>query len=462
MTEAVRLGSSFRDPSGFIFLADSTIYRQINASYADDWSLLGESGLLHELTSRGLLVAHEPFPLSSAFSDSAIAVIKPEHVPFVSYPYEWSFSQLQDAALTTLEIQNLSLARGMTLKDASAYNIQFLRGRPTFIDTLSFESYREGEPWIAYGQFCRHFLAPLALMALDDVRLGALLRLYLDGIPLDLTAHLLPGSTKLRPGLLAHIHVHARAQRGDTRPTADKKAKPAQVSKNAMLALIDSLEGTVRSLHWEPNATEWSDYYADTNYTAAAMGDKHRLVAEFIAAADPQNRVCWDLGANTAEFSKLASEQGFYTIAMDGDGAAVEKAYLSVRETHEASILPLCIDLTNPSPTLGWANAERDSVIARGPAGLVLSLALVHHLVIGNNVPLPLLAQFFSNIGEFVICEFVPKHDSQVERLLRSREDIFVDYDEAGFETAMGEHFDMVRSEPVAGTERRLYLMRKR
>ena len=462
MTKAARLGSSFRDPSGFIFQADNTIYRQINTSYAADWRLLGESGLLAELTSRRLLVSHEVLPLSCAFTDAAIAVIKPEHVPFVSYPYEWSFSQLKDAALTTLEIQKLSLARGMTLKDASAYNIQFLQGLPTFIDTLSFESYGEGEPWVAYGQFCRHFLAPLALMALDDVRLGTLLRLHLDGIPLDLAALLLPGSTKLRPGLLAHIHLHARAQRGDTRPAANANAKTPHVSKKTLLALIDSLEGTIRSLHWEPKATEWADYYADTNYTDTAMSDKRRLVAEFIAAAEPQSRVCWDLGANTAEFSKLAAEQGFYTIAMDGDAAAVEKAYLNVRETHQASILPLCIDLTNPSPTLGWANAERDSILARGPAGLVLSLALVHHLAIGNNVPLPLLAEFFAKVGEYVICEFVPKHDSQVARLLRSREDIFVDYDQAGFEAAMGAHFDIIRSEAVAGTERKIYLMRKR
>ncbi|MHB8637376.1 MAG: class I SAM-dependent methyltransferase [Fimbriimonadaceae bacterium] len=462
MTKAARLASSFRDPSGFVFRAEGTLYRQVNRFYAEDWEKLNGSGLLADLVSRHILVPHETAAISLALSDSAIAVLRPEPIPFVSYPYEWSFSQLQDAALTTLEVQMAALERGMILKDATAYNVQFLRGKPTFIDTLSFTSYHEGEPWIAYGQFCRHFLAPLALMALVDVRLGALQRVHLDGIPLDLAAKLLPGFTKLRPGLLAHLHVHARAQRADSRDNVDARAKGAHVSRTAMLALIDSLASTVQSLHREPSATEWAGYYADTNYTEAAMQDKHRLVAEFIDAADPASRVCWDLGANTGEFSRIAANRGFYTISMDGDTAAVEKAYLAIREAQAPNILPLLIDLSNPSPAQGWAGSERDSILARGRAGLVLSLALIHHLAIANNVPLAVLAEFFSRVGEFVICEFVPKQDSQVARLLRSRQDIFGDYDAVAFEAAMSLFFEIVRAEAIMDSDRKLYLMRKR
>ncbi|HLK17002.1 MAG TPA: hypothetical protein VKT78_19510 [Fimbriimonadaceae bacterium] len=394
-------------------------------------------------------------------SEGAIAVIRPEPIPFVSYPYEWSFSQLKDAALLTIAIQKRAIARGMSLKDASAYNIQFLRGRPIFIDTLSFERYREGEPWVAYGQFCRHFLAPLALMARVDARLGGLLKLHLDGVPLDLAARLLPSATRLQPGLLAHIHVHARAQRGDARPGMTP-AKAAHLSKTGLLALIDSLEATVAHLSWEPKNTEWAEYYTDTNYDAAAMADKRRLVAAYIDDSKPEIRTCWDLGANDGSFSKLAAEAGYYTIAMDSDLAAVEKAYLDVRGSHESNVLPLIVDLTNPSPMLGWANAERDSLLDRGPAGLALSLALIHHLAIGNNVPLPLIAEFFARVGEYVICEFVPKGDSQVARLLRSREDIFDGYHEAGFEAAMSANFELLRSEAIPGTVRRLYLFRRR
>ena len=149
--------------------------------------------------------------------------MQPEIIPFISYAYEWSFSQLQDAALATLAIEKKALEHGMSLKDASAYNIQFRGSRPVLIDTLSFERYREGEPWVAYRQFCQHFLAPLALMSHTDVRLGQLLRVYIDGVPLDLASRLLPGKTKLSLGLATHIHLHAQAQR----KYADKPAKPA-------------------------------------------------------------------------------------------------------------------------------------------------------------------------------------------------------------------------------------------
>lgn len=462
MSEAARLGSSFRDPSGFVYRAGGVLYRQINSRYASEWHALTSSGLLAELAERDLIVPHDEAPLASAYDEQAAVILRPEPIPFVSYPYEWCFSQLKDAALATLEIQKLAIQRGMSLKDASAYNIQFMAGHPVLIDTLSFETYREGEPWIAYGQFCRHFLAPLSLMALVDVRLGALMRVHLDGIPLDLAAHLLPGSSKLRGGLLAHIHVHARASRGDARHEADPRAKSATLSRTAMLALVDSLESTVGSLSWEPKATEWADYYADTNYSETAMREKRRLVDELIGETEASGGTCWDLGSNTGEFAKLAAKRGYFTVALDGDRAAIEKAYLSVKASNENSVLPLCIDLANPSPSLGWESAERDSLIARGPADLVLSLALVHHLAIGNNVPLPLIADFFGRIGRNVICEFVPKEDGQVQRLLRSREDIFSDYDEAGFEAAMGERFDIARREPIPETKRMLYLLRKR
>jgi ribosomal protein L11 methylase PrmA len=461
MSEAERLAASFRDPSGFVFCSHGNLLRQVNRSYADNWQLLTTSGLLDELTAARLVVSHERLDVSEGLDDSAIGVIRPEFVPFISYPYEWSFSQLKDAALLTLDIQTRALARGMSLKDATAYNVQFLNGRPIFIDTLSFEAYKAGQPWVAYRQFCSHFLAPLALMALVDIRLGALQRVHLDGISLDLTARLLPGTTKLRPGLAAHIHMHARAQRMDGRNDTPS-AKPAKISQTASLALIDSLQGTIRSLSWQPEATEWGNYYAETNYSDAAMAEKHRLVAELLDAAEPSNRTCWDLGANTGEFSQLAAQRAFNTIAVDSDPAAVEKAYLKVKADSQTSILPLLNDLANPSPSQGWAETERESLISRGPAGVVLGLALIHHLAIGNNIPLPLIARYFAQIAEWAIIEFVPKSDSQVVRLLRSREDVFADYDRTGFESAFEAHFEVVRSSLISGSERELFLLRRR
>lgn len=196
---------SFRDPSGFIFFENGSLYRQVNIVYRENYDQLINSGLYETLVRLGLMVSHEEVDLHYARTNSAYRILKPALIPFISYPYEWCFSQLKDAALTTLEIQKKALDFGMSLKDASAYNIQFLDGKPVFIDTLSFEKYEEGQPWVAYRQFCQHFLAPLALMCFSDVRLNQLLRIYPDGIPLDLASCLLPLRTFLKFSLLSHI-----------------------------------------------------------------------------------------------------------------------------------------------------------------------------------------------------------------------------------------------------------------
>src|SRR6185436_4959816 len=187
-----QLSASFRDPSGFLFSRGGILYRQVNRAYQKEYARLMESGLYEKLVKAGLLIPHVEVDQPPAVEVDALKVIQPDRVPFISYPYEWSFGQLKSAALATLSIQKRALKMGMSLKDASAYNIQFVHGKATLIDTLSFEVYEEGEPWVAYRQFCQHFLAPLALMALKDVRLNQLLRVYIDGVPLDLVSELLP------------------------------------------------------------------------------------------------------------------------------------------------------------------------------------------------------------------------------------------------------------------------------
>ncbi len=449
MSGPARLAASFRDPSGFVYREGGVLLRRVHAVYRADYERLFESGLHDELVGAGLLVPLEE--RRPGEGPEVVAVLRPEVVPTISYPYEWCFGELKDAALATLEIARRALEKGMVLKDASAYNVQFLRGRPVLIDTLSFETYQEGEPWIAYRQFCGHFLAPLALMAFVDIRLGALLRANIDGVPLDLAASLLPGSTKFKPGLLAHIHVHGRA----TNQAATETVKKAHVSKMGLLALLDSLKGTVEGLRWEPKGTQWADYYADTNYTDASMADKRRLVASFLDGAEG---ACWDLGANTGEFSRIAAEKGLDTVAWDIDPGAVERAYAA----KAPGVLPLLQDLTNPSPGLGWAGAERDSLEARGPVDVVMALALVHHLAIGNNVPLPDIAAYLARLGKRAIVEFVPKEDSQVRRLLASRRDVFPTYTLEGFEAAFAGLFETEAKEPIAGTARTLFRLRRR
>jgi ribosomal protein L11 methylase PrmA len=460
MRSSVRSGASFRDPSGFLFIRDGTLFRQVNRSYRPTFDRLEQSGLAAELVADGLLIPHTVVDTAAAEPETASLVLRPEPVPFISYPYEWSFSQLQDAALATLDIQQRALARGLSLKDASAYNIQFHRGHPLLIDTLSFEVYREGDPWVAYRQFCQHFLAPLALMSRRDIRLGQLLRLYIDGVPLDLAVRLLPWKVRLNFGLLTHLILHAASQRRFAGAEVRTAQGSRRVSRTGFLGLIDNLRRTVSRLRWEPGRTDWAEYETMHNYSPAALEAKRRLVAEYLEIVRPAS--LWDLGANTGAFSRLASERGIATIAFDVDPSAVETNYRTMRANGESGLLPLLIDLTNPSPNQGWHHNERLALLQRGPADAVMALALVHHLAIGNNVPLTQVASFLADLGRWAIIEFVPKSDSQVRRLLAAREDIFSDYTVEGFERALNGAFGLRRRDPIIESERTLYLWEKR
>ena len=455
-----RIGASFRDPSGFIFIRDGVLYRQVNKAYQKAYDKLMAGGVYDTLTIKGLLIPHEEVEEPAADPALAYKVIRPEMVPFVSYPYEWSFSQLKDAALLTLAGTRAALEKGMILKDASAYNIQFVGGKPVLIDTLSFDIYQEGAPWEAYRQFCQHFLAPLALASLVDIRLTQLLRVYIDGVPLDLASELLPRKTKLGlAGLAVHIHIHAKAQQH----YSDKQVSQAasmKLSKSALLNMLNSLEKTIQPLKWEPKGTEWGEYYSITNYTDDSLKTKGEIIGRFVDIAKP--KTAWDHGANNGLFSRELSRRGVETAASDIDPAAVEQDYLAVKAGNEKHLLPLVIDLTNPSPALGWAHRERSSMLERGPVDLVMALALIHHLAISNNVPLSLVAGFLANIGRWAIVEFVPKSDSQVKRLLATRKDIFDKYTEEGFEEAFGLFFKLMEKVSIPGSQRTLYLFKRR
>lgn len=452
------LASSFRDPSGFLFLRDGFIYRQVNTIYRENYDYLISSNLYKTLVDAELLIPHHEVDIKEARSDEIYKVIKPELIPFISYPYEWCFSQLKDAALTTLEIQKKSLDFGMSLKDCSAYNIQFRKGRPIFIDTLSFEKYHQGKPWIAYRQFCQHFLAPLALMSYKNIRLNQLFRIYIDGPPLDLTSSLLPLRTRFRFSLLSHIHLHARSQKHFADRTID--ASRHKMSHIAFLGLIDNLESAIKRLKWAPKGTEWAEYYYCTNYSSVALDHKKQIIAELLDKTNAKS--VWDLGANVGIFSRIASNKGIQTISFDLDPAAVERNYLECVERNETNILPLLLDLTNPSPGIGWQNKERTSLLERSPTDTVLALALIHHLAISNNLPFRKIADFLSRICSSLIIEFIPKNDSQVQRLLSTREDIFPGYTQKNFENEFKNFFEIQSSTKIKESQRTLYLMKRK
>ena len=454
--------ASFRDPSGFVFRRDGVLYRQIQESGGQDWNAFLSSGLYDRLVADRLIVEHQEEPIDRAALPGGVAVLRPRLIDVISYPYEWSFSQLKEAALLTLELQSRALDAGMRLKDASAYNIQLDAGRPILIDSLSFELAAPTEPWPAYRQFCEHFLAPLALIAHRDARCGLMLREFIDGIPLDLAARLLPGRTRLNLGLSAHVHLHAGAQRraaNDPVPDAGPPRKERRISETGQRALLDSLRRTVEGLRWKPSS-HWSAYASTTSYSEAATTSKAEIVRAMLAEAG--GRTAWDVGANTGVYSALAADAGYRVVAWDQDAASVEAHWLRVRGDGNPAILPLILDLANPSPSIGWGLEERSSFLERGEPDVMLALALVHHLAIGNNVPLPGVALLFARMAPRAIVEFVPKEDPMTRRLLAARRDIFEHYTIDGFREAFGGPFRVLRETPVADSPRTLFLLERR
>lgn len=454
--------SSFRDPSGFVVVEKNRVLRVVDQRYQAEYDAFVSSGLKNHLITERLLLPFDELKSRPPFATQAYKVLASERLPFWSYPYEWSFRQLQVAALATLRLQREALAHNMTLKDASAFNIQFVAGKPVLIDLLSFERYRDGEPWVAYRQFCQHFLAPLLLMAQVDGRMSSLLRVHLDGIPLDLASRLLPKQSWMQFATLSHIHFHARNQQKYADLGANANHQPKRsLPKQFLLGILDSLESLVQKQQLTPQKTEWDNYYQDTNYSDRAFAKKKTIVQKYLTQVSPKS--VWDLGGNTGEFSRLASDAGVATVCFDIDPRAVDQNYRVVEQNQEEHLLPLVMDFTNQSPALGWALTERKSLIDRGPAEMLLALALIHHLSIGQNIPFEKVAAYFAQLSTYLVIEFVPKQDSKVQILLATREDIFSQYTQSHFEASFGAYFSIVDQQFVGqGSKRVLYLMKRK
>lgn len=471
-----RIPGSFRDPAGCVVRYEGHLYRVVRLAGARDYRAARESGFLDAAMDEGLLVRHEELPPDALplEGEAVAALLRPEAVPFVSYPYEWCVSQLREAALLTLRLQQRALDFDLSLRDASAFNVQFRGSAPVFIDTLSFEPYAEGRPWVAYRQFCEHFLAPLALAGARGPEALRWLRVHLDGVPLALASAWLPWRTRLRLGQLLHLHLHARSQRRhadrgraavrrggrEGGATGASGARVARLSRRAQRNLLESLASTVGGLAWEPPPGAWTAYEREHTYAPAAFSAKESCVRRWLGATRP--RFVLDLGANTGAFSRLAREAGARAVALDSDPGTVEVLYRRAREAGDEGLLPLVMDLANPSPALGWAGREREGLFDRGAADAVLALALVHHLAIAHNVSLPDVFDVLARLGRHVLVEFVPKSDPQVQRMLATREDVFEGYHFEGFEAALVPRFACVERIPLPESDRVLYALVRR
>ncbi len=439
-----------------MFVENGVVRRQINSTYFSQYDKLMASGLYASLSASSMLVKHDLID-----GTPTRKIIQPEQLAFISYPYEWSFSQLKDAALLTLNVHLTALNHGMVLKDATAFNVQFVNAKAVFIDTLSFDFYQDGAPWVAYGQFCRHFLAPLLLMkhiASDLVRLQTI---FLDGIPLEMASAMLPLRTHLSPQIKLNIHMHAKSLR--------KHKEKFAVEKQPTLALttqkniVNSLIGLVQGLRQETH-TEWGDYYSIANYDDAAFRFKETVVAKWVKEAGVKR--LWDIGGNDGHFSRLVQDQCEWVLCTDIDAVAVDKNYLECKKRNDTKIIPLVVDYKNPTPGLGFANEERQGLQARvnrfGP-DCVLALALIHHLCISDNCSFDMLAESFSSFAENLIIEFVHPTDSWAAKLLDSKrgaKHLFDFYNKGDFESAFSRRYRIVEQVAVPASERTLYLMR--
>ncbi len=454
-----KLPGSFRDSDGFMFMSANQLFRQINSSYKTHYDTLMSCGLYNRLVEEGHLIAHQEVSETALNPGIAYKVIKPEPIPFISYPYEWCFQELKQAALLTLEIQKIAIEHKMTLKDASAFNIQFVGHRPVFIDTLSFECLDEHEPWFGYRQFCQQFLAPLLLSSYTDSRALKLLSTLLDGIPLDLASSLLPWHSWFNPGIFFHLHLHGKMQSKECLVQSDK-VHQVKTSVANQQAVIDNLRSLVQELRLPKKQTTWANYYDKTNYTDAGLDHKRLIVEQFIEQVAP--RMVWDFGANTGRFSRLSVDRGITTISIDGDPNCVEAMFQQGQKQGLHNWLPLYIDLTNPSPSLGWNHSERMSLIERGPADMVMALALMHHLLITHNVDMDKLVEFFAAIANWLTIEFVPIEDPQCQILLNNVGGTHHSYTRQSFENEFQRYFDITQCQTIDGSERTIYLMKRR
>ncbi|MBI4647867.1 MAG: SAM-dependent methyltransferase [Bacteroidia bacterium] len=449
--------ASFRDSSGFVFIDNGEIYRTIADCYREHYEHLISSGLYENLCTRGLLISHQEVNTKLLQDKNIYKILKPQTIQFISYPYEWCFSQLKDAALCTLEIQKTAIGHGMTLKDASSFNIQFHEGRAMLIDSLSFEKYNEGSPWSAYLQFCEHFLAPLALMHYVDQRLQSMLVSHIHGIPLEMVSQMFPFRSRLHPGIYLHILLHSRFKT----KYAQKKItqyKNRTISKKQLLGLIYSIESTVKSLKLKHSETIWTAYNEDNEPVYSES--KKQIIKYFISLSKPS--VLLDLGANNGEYSFSVSDSLTSIIAIDNDHQCIERFYNRIKAENKINMLPLVIDISNPSPSLGWRNKERESFIARIKPDMILCLALLHHLVISNHLQFEMLAEFFSTIAKWLIIEWIPEDDNRLKILTQNRTDDISYYCLQNFEHCFSLYFSLEKQCRIKNSVRILYLMKRK
>ncbi len=456
---------SFRDPDTKIFCHNAGIFRCLTSRALDDWTRLSSTEFFEKLTREGQLVRTHKVTDRTAFPEldtKWVAVLKHEAVPFISYPYEWPFRMLKDAALLQLDLTLAAIDEGMTLKDATPFNVQWVGSRPTFIDIGSFTAYNSGDPWAGYRQFCSQFLYPLFLQAYKSVAYHPWLRGSLEGIEARELSSLMSIRDYIRPGVLAHVYLQAKAQSRYEGADRDvkKDLRTAGFGAGLIKNNLKRLRRLVEQLQWSPPRSVWSEYAKEHSYEDADLRRKHDFVRRILARR--RWSLVWDIGCNTGTYSRLSAEHAEYVLALDGDQLALDRLYSELKQEGCQQVLPLLVDMADPTPGLGWKGLEHRQLGDRGRPDLILVLAFIHHLIIGRNIPLGELVEWLAHFGADLVVEFVGLDDPMVKRLLRNRTGQSIDYSAEAFELALKEHFGSVTQETLDSGNRTLYYAQAR
>lgn len=423
----------------------------------DNYLAARDSGFLGRASAGGSLVKGEEVNREQLRGEEPEAVYVVEHprLGFISYPYCWSFGALRAAALLTIDLHLDALESDLTLSDASAYNVQFQGPKPIFIDYLSIIKYEEGQVWLGYRQFCEQFLNPLLLTSKTGVPFQSWYRGTLEGIPSSQLSALLPFKTKLNPLIAAHVVLQGRMQQ-QVSAKQTTAAKKVRLSKTALQNNLRSMRGLIENL--TPPSSQmspWQDYEHTAHYTATERAAKAKFVGDVIAGAAP--RTVWDLGCNSGEYSEIALKSGAQSvIGFEPDPGALNAAFERAT-AKQLNFLPLSLDLTNPSPSMGWQQSERLGFAERRNADVVLCLALIHHLVIGRNLPLNEVLDWLVSLAPRGVIEFVPKEDPMASQLLTWKPNVAPDYDLATIRSMLQARARIEREEVVTSSGRVLF-----
>ncbi len=456
---------SFRDPESRVFYAGEGVYRALSEEGLSDFKALRETKLFERFTGDGRLVATELLEGADAadglLAKGSAGILRHERIPFVSYPYEWPFSMLKDAALLQLDLNLAALEEDMILKDSTPYNVQFKGARPVFVDIGSFERLREGEPWVGYRQFCMLYLYPLLLQAVKGVAPHALLRGAIDGITPTQMRGMVSFRDRFRKGFYLNVFLHAKleARHGDRGKEVKAEVRKAGFKKELIVANVARMRKLVKGLEWSPPEGVWVAYGERNSYTDEDARRKDEFVREM--STSQRWGLTWDIGANNGRYSRIAAEGSDYVLAVDADQGPVELFYRSMREEGDEKTLSLTMNLADPSPGLGWRGLERKSLPDRGAPDLVLALALIHHVAIAANVPVREFVTWLASLGTSLVIEFPTREDPMVRKLLGpKREGLHPDYERETFERELTGAFDVERRERLKSGTRLLYFAR--